>query len=162
MGLCETLYCEGRTCSPHRSKGRYIQEYLQKSLQLSLTAHKSFGWIAGYKAASAKKWDDEHMRKMFNAGMERGYWMYGGESEYHDGDPVLEQNAPNFDTYFNHLQPKIKSIEIEMDTEYYVNNEWKSVLLPSEWDDSNPTRQVPMTYQKNGKTFLKIKQINYV
>ena len=104
-----------------------------------------------YKAASGKKWSDEDIMKAYYQGCKDAVNSVTNE---------LDFITP--ESYLQSLQPKIKSIEIEMDTEYYVNNEWKSVLLPSEWDDSNPTRQVPMTYQKNGKTFLKIKQINYV
>lgn len=110
---------------------------------------------------TGKDWNDEDMRKMFEAGIERGYWMYGGESEYHDGDPILEGNAPNFEVMLKSLQPKIKSIEIEMITEYNIRGLWQSSLLPSQWADENPKRRVPVTYEKDGKTFLKIKIINY-
>lgn len=106
------------------------------------------GFIEGYKAASAKKWSDKELKECMSM-----MWFRGIKR---DG---------NFDTHYNEiiqsLQPKIKSIEIEVGTEYYVNKEWKSVLLPSEWDDTNPTRQVPVTYQKGGKTFLKVKTVTY-
>ena len=102
--------------------------------------------IIKWLAASAKKWSDEDMK---NAYLEAcGYHTNDDDSGY-----------KSYEEFEASLQQKIKSIEIEMNTEYYVNKEWKSILLPSEWDNNNPTRQVPITYQKDGKTFLKSKSI---
>ena len=80
------------------------------------------------KAASAKKWSDEDMKLMFGL----------GAANHAIG-------IPSFEDAIQSLQPKIKSIEIEMEDVHGVDR-WNTY---------------PIQYKKDGKTFLKVKKINY-
>ena len=102
-------------------------------------------WIAGYKAASAKKWSDEDIEKAIQFGI----------------DITCKHTTPthgtNFDkveddknNYIVSLQPKIKSIEIEM-----TQGAYDFLDCPVIGEER------PMTYEKDGKIFLKVKKINY-
>jgi hypothetical protein len=63
----------------------------------------------GYKAASAKKYTEEDIEKAFIAGRS---FQQGEESEYYGGG---ENEYPNFKTFIQSLQPKIKKITIFAD-----------------------------------------------
>ena len=93
----------------------------------------------GYKAASAKKWSDEELKSKMKK------WVMNPD-----------ENLWVISLINSLLQPKIKSIEIEMVT---VDN--------SEWNDEHTVCyresdiEEPITYQKDGKTFLKVKSVSY-
>lgn len=105
-----------------------VREYTDKA---KLNGWEQSGFRIGYKAASAKgKYTEEDLENAFNLGLS---W---------DGEDT-ETNT--FNSFIESLQPKIESIEIE------VENIWTGL---SDFD-------APVTYQKDGKILLKIKKVNY-
>ena len=100
-------------------------------------------FIAGYKAASAKgRYTDEDIRKAWNESQKSiRFNAYRDGSEFNSVDDFIQS-----------LQPKIKSIDIEMEdrSDYEGEELWE--IMPN---------LHPITYQKDGKTFLKVKKINY-
>lgn len=103
-------------------------------------------WIKGYKAAQAKQFTEEDLRYAIN----RVY-------NYVDGDGWSRDYIT--EEVFKELKPKVSSIEIEMITEWWDNN--LNCWVGAEDDDTQHSREVPKTYQKDGKTFLKVSKINY-
>jgi hypothetical protein len=109
------------------------------------------GWGDGYKAASAKKYSEEDLKEAFLSGMIE---QYDNESFTCTGDIITkniivgDDTSKAIETYIQSLQPKIKNIEIEM----RENSDTGNNIL--EWVEA-------VTYQKEGKTFLKVKQVNY-
>lgn len=102
------------------------------------------GFKEGYKAASAKKWSDEEVKEAIRLARECTEGYYNNIQDYRD----FEWHHTE-DKILQSLQ-KIKSIEIEME-------EYKFKVT----DVRNNLPNIPITYQKDGKTFLKVKQINF-
>ena len=94
------------------------------------------GFIEGYKAASTKKWSDEDIRKAIRQG------------EINEGCTACRKTD---DEFLQSLQPKIKNIEIEMTQGAYYDFLDCPVI----------GEERPMTYEKDGKTFLKVKTVTY-
>lgn len=96
------------------------------------------GFLAGYKAVSAKKYTEEDLREAFEAGRQC----------------ELFNRAPNEDEYIKSLQSKVVSIEIEMKKTYREIFDGEQTIHTHEgWK--------PVTYQRDGKTFLKVKSVQY-
>lgn len=95
-------------------------------------------FIEGYKAAQAKQFTEEDLIKAIN----RVY-------NYVDGDGWSREYIT--EQVFKELRPKVDSIEIEM-TE--GTDDFLGCPVVGE--------ERPMTYQKDGKIFLKIKSIQHV
>lgn len=97
------------------------------------------GFIAGYKAASAKKYTLDDIHKAVDLARKEPRIMMGD---------IVES-----------LQPKVVSINVGTTTEW-----WDGVLncwVAAEDDDTQHSRVVPVTYTRDGKTFLKVKKNNY-
>lgn len=108
---------------------------------------------AGYKAAQTKQFTEEDLRNAIDMAREReedvrGHSEYGYHNKYSDADII------------NSLKPKVDSIEIE--TEPNLTQEWgESTGLGTVevfWKEDGVK---PKTYQKDGKTFLTVKKVNY-
>jgi hypothetical protein len=89
--------------------------------------------------AKTKRWSDEDLRKAYNQGcLDSSGW---------DGDKTLQDN------FIQSLQPKITGIEIEME------RFWDEVAVGENVGEST-TWVEPVSYQKDGQTFYKVKKIN--
>lgn len=99
-------------------------------------------WVKGYKTAQAKQFTEEDMRKAWEAG------VHFNEESSESFGPIESVNK--WDNFINSLKPKVSSIEIEMNDKF----------IPVDQFNSN-FKAKPITYQKDGKTFLKVKQVNY-
>lgn len=107
------------------------------------------------KAASAKKYTEEGVRKAFQAG-------------HNKGNSSFPEDFYTEDEFIQSLRPKIKSIEIE-EEQHKVNChtcQGYGVTTNGKCGMCNGTGKVfayykPIAYQKDGKTFLKVKQVNY-
>ena len=116
--------------------------------------HVHDAFLEGYKAASAKKLSEEDLRKAFEAGRQC----------------EIFNKSLNEDDYIQSLQPKVVSIEIEMENKtnediqielgIYGHDEG---LTEKEYEDYKYKNSIlkPITYSKDGKTFLKVKSIRY-
>jgi hypothetical protein len=93
----------------------------------------------GYKAAQPKKYTEDDLRKAIAEARMSGQ----GLSKLTDNEIIKS------------LQPKIESVEVETTQENLgeVFNGRSSHIM---WGDIKP-----ITYQKDGKTYLKINKINY-
>lgn len=107
-------------------------------------------WLNGYKAASAKKWTDEDLRKAFEAGAELDEF-----SEPAAGDMCPKWK--DFYEYLESLQPKPVNIEIETTCSVCGLVDAHKMSCKTE----SARTQVPVTNLKNGKTFVKVKKVNY-
>lgn len=103
------------------------------------------GWRYGYKKASSKKYTEEDMKNCWFKAMRT----------FKDNQILSTQQFNNF---IQSLQPKVISIEIEMNQICGANN-------PCECFERDIDCQVLVDeivpYQKDGKTFLKVLKINY-
>lgn len=91
-------------------------------------------------SALTKKWSDEDIRKAYNQGcLDASGWH---------GDKTLQDN------FIQSLQPKIAGIVIE--TERF----WDEVAVGENVGEST-TWVEPISYQKDGQTFYKVKQIHH-
>lgn len=115
-----------------------------------LNAYKN-GVVFGYKAAQAKQFTEEDMRKAFQAGQELGK----NDALFHATDRISRheyESTPDEDDFINSLKPKVSSIEIEMEVKL------PNGLIPAIMTGNDVSSfLVPITYQKDGKTFLKVK-----
>lgn len=105
------------------------------------------------KSASVKKWSDEDM---FGFAEEYAEYILKCEASkvINPSDAKLYLSNPmNLKKRKYSLQPKIKSIEIEME---------QKMTVRGNADCWNEYIDTPITYQKDDKTFLKVKKINYV
>ena len=99
-------------------------------------------WLDGYKAAQAKQFTEEDLRKAI-------FW---GSNI----NPINNKSGNSLiDDYISSLKPKVSSIEIEMTRTY--EDLWIGELFVS----VETGKFTPKTYQKDGKTFLKVSKINY-
>ena len=97
------------------------------------------GYYVGYKAAQSKGgYSEADIRKAFNVGFKTAK---GVENPY-----TVERN---FIQSLN--QPKEIEVEMDYDPIYGKRGAWT-------FGDYELTTKVPVTYQKDGKTFLKVKQ----
>ena len=103
------------------------------------------GFKEGYKAASAKKWSDEDIEKAIQFGID--ITCKHTTSTHGTNFDKVEDDKNN---YIVSLQPKIKSIEIEM-----TQGAYDFLDCPVIGEER------PMTYEKDGKTFLKVKSVTY-
>jgi len=96
-------------------------------------------FIAGYKAAQPKKYTEDDLRKAIAEARMSGQ----GLSKLTDNEIIKS------------LQPKIESVEVETTQENLgeVFNGRSSHIM---WGDIKP-----ITYQKDGRTFLRVTKINY-
>lgn len=104
-------------------------------------------FIAGYKTAQAKKYSEEDVLIIRNKLVSM---LPTGDVSTWDMVQAVSAYTKWFDEYIQSLQPKIVSIELEMKFNHYIIVEGKSSDI-----------YIPVTYQKDGRTFLKVKQINY-
>lgn len=106
-----------------------------------------------FKAASAKKYTEEDLRKAINLSRltsselreKHGFW----KDEY-TPDEIIQS-----------LQPKVVSIEIETRQYWFQDGISRPVMedgIPKDY--KGDWIITPVTYQKDGKTFIKIKNIN--
>lgn len=130
---------------PFSNNGGYEEEeykQLHKGIQEQIDKDREI-WISGYKAASTKKYTRENLIKAFYAGQQR-YNLFEAAD------------------YFKEIEPKVVSIEIE--TKQVCGD---MSCLKMELNGENSTCcgvssvSSSETYQKDGKTFLKIKKVNY-
>jgi len=105
---------------------------------LEATKH---GFLKGYKAAQPKKYTEEDVENAFLS----GYWLHLNEDN--NDLATRKRKAKQF---IQSLQPKIKSVEVE----------WLHKDEPHLNGKSTITDR-PITYQKDGKTYLKVNKINY-
>lgn len=108
---------------------------------------KNSQWTKGYKAASANKYKEEDLRKAI----------------YMAWDRIVD--TKNVDDIIQSLRPKVVSIEVEMKETGAIcktcNNQGvRHCAHPEECGACEPIVE-PVTYTKDGKTFLKVKKVNY-
>ena len=121
-----------------------IEEDVEKLAWEWCDDHREVGaFKAGYRVASAKKYTEEDLENAFNLGLA---W---------DGEDT-ETNT--FNSFIQSLQPKIESIEVEM---IWVNHRDEEHDEGGTLPGTIESYKIPVTYQKDGKTFLKVKKINY-
>ena len=111
-------------------------------------------FVEGYKAASAKKYTENDLRKAFGAGVK-----LGNEEVQEVIGRINQFTALGEDEYIQSLNPKPVSIEVEATIEWWDNN--LNSWVGAEDDDTHHSRVVPVTYTKDGKTFLKVLKVNY-
>jgi hypothetical protein len=107
-------------------------------------------WTKGYKSASVKKWSDEDM---FGFAEEYAEYILKCEASkvINPSDAKLYLSNPmNLKKRKYSLQPKIESVEIEME---------QKLVVKGNSDCFNEYDYKPITYQKDDKTFLKVKQV---
>lgn len=108
-------------------------------------------FIDGYKAAQAKKWSDEDVETMITDSI----WIWNDK-----GCTIKEAIAE----VLKKVQPKIKSVEIETENgavcKVCNNQGLRHCAHPEECGESVDI-QIPVTYQKDGKTYLKVKEVKY-
>jgi hypothetical protein len=110
-------------------------------------------FIKGYKAAQAKKYSEKHLLGFLNYYNSTALLSANSTGENHglSKQEILEK-------YIQSLKPKIESIELEMrDCEITCNNsdcKIKGCINPIHGD-------IAVTYQKDGRIFLKVKSIQY-
>lgn len=89
-------------------------------------------WDVAYKAAKAKQYTEEDMRKAFIAGRK---FQQGGKS----AKEQPERNEPDFTDFIQYLNPKPVAVELEMKDiggeEWMGDNEngepfWNEILIP--------------------------------
>ncbi len=114
-------------------------------------------FLEGYKAALAKKYTEQDLRNTIIDAI--GKWDDGKQTAGEVANSIIQS-----------LQPKIKSIEIEMENKtnediqielgIYGHDEG---LTEKEYEDYKSKNSILklVTYQKDGKTFLKVLKVNY-
>jgi hypothetical protein len=131
----------------------------REELLFKIAYKAALAWFKiGYKAASAKKYTHEDILAAYNAGN-----MYAKGT-------VAQAQEYRLDTFLKSLQPKVVSIEVEMEKKssediqielgIYGHDEG---LTEREYEDYKSKHSIfkPKTYTKDGKTFLKVKKVNY-
>jgi len=112
-------------------------------------AAKVEGFIAGYKAAQPKKYTEDDLRKAIRM-MQKKVKAKGKFGEPWERYPTEEEVVQS-------LQPKIESVEIETKTVFDGDDEHdEGGTLPSVVE----SYEQPITYQKDGRTYLKVNKIN--
>jgi len=110
------------------------------------------GWKnAKREAAQAKQFTEEDIRKALSIYEDSAFIL---EDRHHYTMDTVKYKK-TIKEVINSLKPKVSSIEIEMITEWWDNN--LNCWVGAEDDDTQHSREVPKTYQKDGKTFLKVK-----
>lgn len=113
-----------------------------------------YHWSNGYKAASAKKYTEENLRKALQVLSDSSYIQES--SEHYTMDSV--RFSKTFDEIIQSLQPKPVSVEIEMRKGCGI------IIKPCDCSEMDMDCQYlidkPITYIKDGKTFLKVKKVN--
>ena len=102
----------------------------------------------GYSLAQAKQFTEEDMRKAFQAGQELGK----NDALFNCTDRISRheyESTPDEDDFINSLKPKVSSIEIEMGEKEFGHVD--------DYSTPHGFKLFPITYQKDGKTFLKVK-----
>lgn len=128
-------------------KGGHVTTDLIKHV---LIAGVECGYKYGTKA-SAKKYTEGGVRRAFFSKPFIGFKRIVAA----DGDyKKAEENV--FQEFIQSLQPKVVSIEVEMEYQNQDGN-W-SLYYPFA---SSAKDERPVTYIKDGKTFLKVKKVNY-
>ena len=133
-----------------------IEEDIENVVKQYTDAAKLNGWEQsgfriGYKAASAKKYTEEDLRKAFQAGRQREQGLHKSRS-FSSG-----RTEDEYIQYIQSVNRKVVSVEIET-----------RMVDDSEWNDEHTVcyregdKEEIVTYQKDGKTFLKVKSIQYV
>jgi hypothetical protein len=137
--------------------GKLIHSYFYDSIEVKKSVGRDTGHVAFdkhniellisqvKKAAQPKKYTEDDLRKAIR--MARFNEDVDDSTQYSNTDDKIIQS----------LQPKIESVEVETEE---VNAE----LINGSWLASTtmfPAREVPITYQKNGRTYLKVNKINY-
>ena len=133
-----------------------IEEDVEKLAWEWCDDHREVGaFKAGYKAALAKKYTEEDMRKLYLGVLQNV------------GTTTKQSDMPTWEQVLQSLQPKIKSIEIEMEgvkefmSEETLQKPFDKNRAEQLWDKYKPYKN-PVTYQKDGKTFLKVKSVQYM
>lgn len=105
-------------------------------------------FIKGYKAAQAKSYTEEDVVKLMRWTAEMTIGMRDSNNTHSEVFEQIDKKAQS-------LQPKIWSIELE--------TQWVKDFAKGEGFGGAGSIDIeePVTYQKDGKTFLKVKQINY-
>lgn len=132
--------------------GKPLHKWLH-GVELSKAVDFGFDmFLQGYRAASAKKYTEEDLSKIvvealykFKHFEEREWCEH--HSKKHECD-IKESLKVWFNNSIQSLKPKVASIEIEMTKN---GNTGTNVL---EWVE-------PVTYNKDGKTFLKVIKVNH-
>lgn len=96
------------------------------------------GYRKGYKAASAKKYTEGDLLKAIDMAWDNS------------------DDTKNRYDILQSLQPQIKSIEIEMEIDESIEP-----ISTGNYPHKDDYYYKPVTYIKEGKTFLKVKKINY-
>lgn len=105
-------------------------------------------WLEGYKAASAKKYTEEDMKKLYIGTVQNV------------GTSIKQCDMPTWEQVLQSLQPKVVSIEIETKQLFFTNGNSLEGIIASE-GLQDTFIESPVTYNKDGKTFLKVKSIEY-
>lgn len=119
------------------------------------------GFIQGYKAASAKKYTEEDLRKVM---LEYAKWVTGGVPSLRFASTQEEAMSKIIQS----LKPKVVSIEVEMIQKGCCWNnpancicEHKGENMRNNGFNGKLYDPIPVTYTKGGKTFVKVKKVNY-
>ncbi len=108
-----------------------------------ITEEYSFYYLSGYKAAQSKKYTEEQVKKAIElAKVMEDIDVQGLTLTVHkfDSDQIIQS-----------LQPKIESVEVD----------YKLSVLSDDGTYIPNGCKIPITYQKDGETYLKVTKINY-
>ena len=129
-----------------------VREYTDKA---KLNGWEQSGFRIGYKAASAKKYNADDLRNAFKAGE-----LLGSQNMQEVVGRITQITAMDEDEYINSIHPKVVSIGV--DAKPKLVQEWGESTglgtVETSWKEDGI---VPVTYSKDGKTFLKVKSIQY-
>ena len=115
-------------------------------------------FIEGYKASSAKKYSEEDLSGYIDWCSNKGY-SYDRSFGWYHSNGHRPNNSELLRLYLQSLQPKVVSIEVEEEwTDDGDTNHDEGGTLPGIIE----SYKIPITYTKDGKTFLKVKKVNYL
>lgn len=110
-------------------------------------------WIKGYKAKSAKKYTEEQVRDLLYKAGQRAVFS-------------KEQCLDLVEELIQSIEPKVKSIEVEMEgikdfmSEETFEKVWNHEHAEQLWNKYKPYKNFKM-FEKNGSIYLTVKKVNY-